>query len=753
MPAVASKFPVPRLSTLTASKAPRWPYSLPSPGPRIGKVEPVQKAASPGPRQAALAATSPSQNMMAVQPDRTPSKIDLSENEISRIAKALKDDEFVKLLGDYAKEIHDPENKARYETEIAAMEAQRGCAVTFINPTPGYVIKTRNLATNGKVFVNICSDSHVGKPTSKAEKMEGNAGLAWSIPYSTSQPRQDIDRSGEACSVYDLVFHPDTLYLAGRDHRMKGLVHNTAIDALESAFQVKCDRNNLKFPRMKFKGVFRPTMIRKPLEGSTEPTKPLPSEAPTIAEVAPELAAAASIITPQYSIKYRNSTDLQDHVIQPQETVVSSRPKELVLEVHLPLLDSANGVDLDVQEKSLSLVRDEAPCYRLHIDLPFPVDEEKGSAKFDKSKKVLGVSLPVKAAPQLKAERLSSNDSGIGDEPGYRIEESERENEGYRTNQPKLEMKVEKEEKEIVKEENDGFLEEGIPYNLPGHTVSVQADVIILTLDVKNVKPGSFVKQVKPNNMAVAFKFSSIGAGYVEIHHAFAIDFLIAGSMQEEAVEVEFWDNNVIVSLPLLAGMEAYKCGLSFYKLEENLVTLGPIKVAEVEPKNKKRKGAKYKQEKHPKVMPQEEQEAEQEFHSRRKERYGSGDSLDSCMSESPMESVILKLAKEDDEASEKTEESCDEEVRLEIPRYHRANSEDSTQAQPRGILKRKISGLVGSSRFRCYSESHLDEVGWPAASPSLSTTTISEDQVAEFSGSGKKSVRFNEKVQQQMYR
>merc|ERR1711971_1144306 len=81
-------------------------------------------------------------NMMAVQPDRTPSKIDLSQNEISRIAKALKDDEFVKLLGDYAKEIHDPENKARYETEIAAMEAQRGCAVTFINPTPGYVIKT-----------------------------------------------------------------------------------------------------------------------------------------------------------------------------------------------------------------------------------------------------------------------------------------------------------------------------------------------------------------------------------------------------------------------------------------------------------------------------------------------------------------------------------------------------------------------------------------------------------------------------------
>merc|ERR1712079_96432 len=248
--------------------------------------------------------------------------------------------------------------------------------------------------------------------------------------------------------------------------------------------------------------------------------------------------------------------------------------------------------------------------------------------------------------------------------------------------------------------------------------------------------------------------FSSIGAGYVEIHHAFAIDFLIAGALQEDALDVEFWDNNVIVSLPMLTGVEGYKAGLSLHNLEEKIVSLGQVKMAEEEPKNKKRKGAKYKHEKHPKVMPQEEQDAEQEFHSRRKERHGSGDSLDSCMSESPMESVILKLAKEDDETSEKTEESCDEEVRLESPRYQRANSEDSTQVQPRGILKRKISGLVGSSRFRCYSESHLDEVGFATApSPSLSTTTISEDQVAEFSGSGKKSVRFNEKVQQQMYR
>merc|ERR1719420_1364571 len=280
---------------------------------------------------------------MATNSNNTNSKLNLSKNEINRIENALKDKEFVKLLSEYANELQDPENRKKYEEEIAKLEEERGVSVVFINPKPGYVLKTKDLTEGCKVFINICSDENIDKPTSKVENVSGSQGLQWAIPYSQSQPREDIDKGGEKCMVYDVIFHHDTLYLAEKDLRLRDLVHSTALDALERAFQVKCDRNNLKFPKMKFKGVFRPTMIRKPLEGNTDSTKPLPSEAPTIAEVAPELAAAASIITPQYSIKYRSSTDMQDHVIQSQENVVSNRPKELVVQVELPLLDSANG--------------------------------------------------------------------------------------------------------------------------------------------------------------------------------------------------------------------------------------------------------------------------------------------------------------------------------------------------------------------------------------------------------------------------
>jgi len=704
----------------------------------------------------ALTVTFAFQNIMATHSSNTNSKIDLTKNEISRIEKALKDEEFVKLLGEYANEINDPENKKRYEAEITQIERERGMSVLFINPKPGYVIKTKNLSCGTKVFVNICSDDNIGKPTSKAETVSGSQGLQWSIPYSQSQPREDIDRSGEKCMVYDVIFHPDTMYLATRDPRMKGLVHSTAIDALEQAFGAKCDRNNLKYPKMKFKGIFRPTIIRKPVEGLTQ--KPSITKDPI-----PQLAPSKTM-KPNYSLKYRSNSDLQDHVIQPANQVGSSRPKEIVVDIELPLLDSAAGVDLDVQEKSLSLVREDPPKYSLFIDLPYPVDEENGSAKFDKSKKCLAVTLPVKPHPQLKAERLSSNDSGIEEDTGYRTKNGDdivMDAEEVSDSSSVKEDPIEADDLFRTKTDLvDTFLDENVSYAHPGFSCSVQSNVIIFTIDVKNVSPESFEKKVLPDNLAVCFKFSSIGAGFVQIHHAFALDFLIGGTFDETDVEVEFWDNNVVVQMPLTKEMEAYKVGLSLSSLNETVHKINNNEeTVEEGQKSTKKKRNKYKHEKHPKVMKtkeekdgKEEKEGQYYYQGEKKpkERHSSGESMDSFMSESPMETIQL----EDD--GMKTEDSCDEDIQLLPPRYLRANSEDSqvSENRPRGILKRKTFEVVGN-RFRCYSESNVEDLGWASndkLSFALSEAKITEDEELVFSGQ-RKSVSFNEQVQQQFYR
>ena len=42
------------------------------------------------------------------------------------------------------------------------------------------------------------------------------------------------------------------------------------MDAVEKAFDVRLDRNNMKFPKLKFKGSFRPTVIREPLNNTPQ---------------------------------------------------------------------------------------------------------------------------------------------------------------------------------------------------------------------------------------------------------------------------------------------------------------------------------------------------------------------------------------------------------------------------------------------------------------------------------------------------
>ena len=81
--------------------------------------------------------------------------LNLSKDELDRFSKALKDEEFRKLFVEYAEEISDPVNKARYEAEIAEMENERGMDIKFVHPQPGYVVKT---TVNGetKAFINIC---------------------------------------------------------------------------------------------------------------------------------------------------------------------------------------------------------------------------------------------------------------------------------------------------------------------------------------------------------------------------------------------------------------------------------------------------------------------------------------------------------------------------------------------------------------------------------------------------------------------
>ena len=67
---------------------------------------------------------------------------DISHQEMERITESLKNEEFKSLFLDYVKEISDPENRKLYEKELKALEAEQGNETTFINPEPGFCVKS-----------------------------------------------------------------------------------------------------------------------------------------------------------------------------------------------------------------------------------------------------------------------------------------------------------------------------------------------------------------------------------------------------------------------------------------------------------------------------------------------------------------------------------------------------------------------------------------------------------------------------------
>ena len=530
---------------------------------------------------------------------KNPKNVDITVGELGRIEKALKQDEFRKLLVEYANEVQDPKSKENYEADIIKLEAERGIKCTFLRPQPGHVVKARHLDDNnektvgktekagaskvgGKAFINICWDPNVAKPESRqaVDGSTGKSGVRWSVPYCQSRPRQETDSKGIPCDVYDVIFHPEAGILASKDPRMKDLLNTTAVDAIEKAFGITLDRKNLKSPKLKYKGQFRPTVIREPFGSksntSTE-SKTQDAIVDTLSELVEQHTTESSksedVKEPEYTLKYKNThLDLDpapDNVLSSSDPC---RPTELVVEIYLPEMTSAKGVDLDVLERQLTLNSMEPQCYHLDLRLPYPVDEEAGGAKFDKSSRMLIVSLPVKPGqPQKPVVRVVSTDSGIGldmEEKYASLDQSTINDEDTPNKQ---------DNQDIVSNDDNG--EKLI---LPNYTCNIYEELMVFKLDVKNVDPDSVVKdelRLSENKEAgFSLSFLNIGAGMVPMKYGFKMAFMfdeVNGQSELyqsilENMEVEVWDNNIIVQLALPKNCKQYKVGTCIDDMKEH---------------------------------------------------------------------------------------------------------------------------------------------------------------------------------------
>lgn len=509
--------------------------------------------------------------------------LNLSRDEVQSIGKALEKEEFRNLLLDYVKEINDPENRKQYEKEITQLENERGVDIKFVHPSSGYVIKSSADGV-GKVFINVCSNSNVGKPTSKPGVNDGHKGSSWSIPYCLSPPREDVDKKNNLCTVYDVVFHPEALQLSKND-AFKKLLNETAVGAVEESFHVTLDKVNLRFPKLSFKGAKHATVIRKKiedfqvntaeyidipnypypsLEEKYEPAKSSKKHFKDDSNKTNSLPKESTkYTTPKYTLKHSNNLNIQDYTNDPMAKLSITIPTELVIVIELPLLKHATDVSIDVAEQSFFLISESPAKYKLFFNTPYQVDSSKGNAKFDTVKKTLTVTLPVKSGKlnlNSKSLDLIREDSGIdSDKSNERSNStSSSDEDGVKNGSDNTSdhsevgpMPCSKDESRSLSPQK--FLKSDIYYTRPSFNYQLVNDILNITLEVPNVNPESveycFIE--KATSSGFQMSFISTGSGFFPINYA--ICFLLPSPVQanKESFKVEVWDNNVVIEIKI----------------------------------------------------------------------------------------------------------------------------------------------------------------------------------------------------------
>ena len=314
--------------------------------------------------------------------------------------------------------------------DAASAGKNGGPSSVEVIPKPGFVAKTRSFTKRGqKVFVNVCQSDHVDPPA-PVEPPPGappSDEVQMRIPLSLGPPREDLDKDGGVCTVYDVVFHPDTVANALQEAEFRNFMLELVRHQVKEKHKDELS-DQFGFPKLKgnYKGIAPlPQIMRR--KGVPPPSAAAAADGGATANGATangggasgglskieelstteETDGAAALPVPAYAVEPRRSAAAADGADGTADGGGGGGVDSLSVKVHLPEVAHASELEVSLSSEELE-VKVPYKCALL-LPLPHVVDLAPISVKFESERRILSVLLRIHVE---KGERAADDGGG-----------------------------------------------------------------------------------------------------------------------------------------------------------------------------------------------------------------------------------------------------------------------------------------------------------------------------------------------------
>ncbi|CAG9773136.1 unnamed protein product [Ceutorhynchus assimilis] len=265
-------------------------------------------------------------------------------------------------------------------------------AVKLVRPHPGLCLKTRELNTDKKVFINICTTDAIPPPKDITELelvrvIKSDDADTFKVPMSIGEVRTEKDKKGNEAKAVDIAINT-TFFRKVRDNCIfRNFVVEVMSQGISQKHGLECASEKIIFNNRKAFGTLQTHCIQ---QREIDEKMGKSGDSSLISELTGEKPVEKKVVIETLS-SVENTTNKQPEYRLYRKKV---GPTCLIGEFRLPEVISASNVTLDVGEDRIVL-ESKSKGYLLDIFVPYRIRNERCTSTFDKASKILTLEMPL----------------------------------------------------------------------------------------------------------------------------------------------------------------------------------------------------------------------------------------------------------------------------------------------------------------------------------------------------------------------